>query len=281
MKKALNITKSVLTWLVVALAVCMMIFTIVSVNVFDRTERNLFGYKAFIVRTDSMSATDFSAGDLILVKNVDPSTLVEGDIISFQSTNSQNYGEIVTHKIRSLTKDAEGNPGFQTYGTTTNTNDEEIVTYNFVIGKYQTHLPGIGRFFEFLKTPPGYICCIFLPFLILILMQGISSIRLFRQYKQEQQAELQAERNQIEETRAETQRMMAELQKMREEMANAKASAANAPNPPAASLPETPESGEKASAEIGAEPESESNPEADAEKKTESGSDPEQQSNPQ
>ena len=82
MKKVLNIIKNIFVWLVVLLAVCMMIFTIVSVNSFDRTDRDIFGYKAFIVRSDSMSATDFSAGDLILVKEVDPATLKAGDIIS-------------------------------------------------------------------------------------------------------------------------------------------------------------------------------------------------------
>lgn len=161
MKKVLNIIKNIFVWLVVLLAVCMMIFTIVSVNSFDRTDRDIFGYKAFIVRSDSMSATDFSAGDLILVKEVDPSTLKAGDIISYQSTNTENYGEVVTHKIRELTTDAEGNPGFVTYGTTTDQNDENIVTYSFVLGKYQTKLPGVGKFFQFLKTTPGYIVCIF------------------------------------------------------------------------------------------------------------------------
>ena len=136
MKKALHILKTVLVWLVVALAVCMMIFTIVSVNTFDRTDRSLFGYKAFIVLSDSMSATDFSAGDLILSKEVDPSTLQAGDIISFQSTDPDNYGEVVTHKIRELTTDENGNPGFVTYGTTTGKNDETIVTDDFVLGKY-------------------------------------------------------------------------------------------------------------------------------------------------
>ncbi len=37
-------------------------------NTFDRADRSLFGYKAFIVLSDSMSATDFSAGDLVLSK---------------------------------------------------------------------------------------------------------------------------------------------------------------------------------------------------------------------
>ena len=74
MKKALNVIKTVLVWLVVILAVAMMIFTVISVTTFNKNDRNLFGYKMYIVNSDSMKATDFDAGSLIFVKNVDPST---------------------------------------------------------------------------------------------------------------------------------------------------------------------------------------------------------------
>ena len=217
--KALKIIRSIFVWLMVALAVFMMIFTIVSVSTFDRADRNLFGYKAFIVLSDSMSKTDFNAGDLVLVKAVDPSTLKEGDIIAYTSQNTTNYGETVTHKIRKLTTDANGEPGFVTYGTTTDTDDETVVTYPYVLGKYSSHIPALRTFFQFLKTTPGYIVCILIPFLLLILLEGIRCIRLFRKYKAEQQAELQAERDKIAADRAETQRMMQELLQMKAQMA--------------------------------------------------------------
>ena len=85
MKKVLEIIKTTLVWLVVLLAVSMMIFTVISVTTFNRNDRSLFGFKMYIVNSDSMAATDFNAGDLILVKEVDPSTLKEGDIITFMS----------------------------------------------------------------------------------------------------------------------------------------------------------------------------------------------------
>lgn len=110
MKKAFNITKNIFTWLVVVLAICMLIFTLVSVIILDRNDRNIFGYKAFIVLSDSMSETDFKAGDLIIAKEVDPATLQEGDIICYQSTNKESFGEIITHKIRQRTKDKNGIP---------------------------------------------------------------------------------------------------------------------------------------------------------------------------
>ena len=217
--KAMKIISSAAVWLVVALAAGMMIFTVVSVSTFDRADRSLFGYKAFIVLSDSMSKTDFSAGDLVLVREIEPASLREGDIIAYTSQNTSNYGETVTHKIRRLTTGANGEPGFVTYGTTTDTDDETVVTYPYVIGKYTGHIPKVGTFFQFLKTTPGYIVCILIPFLLLILLEGIRCIRLFRRYKSEQQAELQAERDKINVERAETQRMMQELLQMKAQMA--------------------------------------------------------------
>lgn len=226
MKKALSIIKTTLVWLVVALAVFMMIFTVISVTTFNRNDRDLFGYKAYIVNTDSMSKTDFDAGDLIFVKEVDPSTLKEGDIITFMSQDANNFGETITHKIRKLTTDAEGNPGFITYGTTTDTDDETIVTYPYVLGKYETHIPKVGTFFNFLKTTPGYFVCIFVPFMLLIIYQGINFFRLFRRYKKEQMAEMQAERDKIEAERAENAKMLAELQALKEQLESGKQPAA-------------------------------------------------------
>lgn len=218
MKKVLNIVKNILVWIIVVFSVLMMIFTVVSVNTFDRSDRNLFGYKAFIVLSDSMKATDFDAGDLVLVKEVDPSTLKEGDIISYTSQNTSNFGETVTHKIRMITTDQNGQPGFITYGTTTNTDDETVVTYDYVLGKYQTRLKGVGSFFQFLKTTPGYICCIFVPFALLILVQGINCIRLFKRYKMEQYKEIEDERTKLEQERAESQKMMSELLELKKQL---------------------------------------------------------------
>lgn len=217
-EKVLNLVKNIVTWVVVAVAVFMMIFTVISATTLNRNDRSLFGLKMYKVLSDSMKATDFAAGDLVFVKEVDPATLKEGDIVSYISQNTENFGETVTHKIRRLTTDADGNAGFVTYGTTTDTDDEKIVTYPFVVGKYQFHIPKLGYFFDFLRTTPGYIVCILIPFLLLILSQGLTSVRLFRQYKSEQNAALEEEKAKIAAEKEETQKMMAELMAMKAQM---------------------------------------------------------------
>ena len=217
MKKVLSIIKTTLVWLLVALAVFMMIFTIVSVTTFNRNDRSIFGYKAYIVNSDSMayeedgSAGLFAAGDLIFVKEVAPSELREGDVITYLSQNTESFGEAITHKIRSLTIDAEGNPGFITYGTTTGTDDETVVTYPYVLGKYQGHIPKLGSFFNFMKTTPGYIVCIFVPFMLLIIYQGV---------KKEQMEELEEERRKIEEERKQSAEMLLKLQELQAQLSS-------------------------------------------------------------
>ncbi len=218
-KKTLNILSTVLVWILVAATVGIMIFTFISVNTFDQANRSIFGYKFFIVRSDSMSATDFDAGDIVFIKSVDPSTLRVGDIISFTSQNTTNYGETVTHKIREIVTNEYGDPAFVTYGTTTNANDETSVTYPYILGKYTGKIPNVGSFFLFLKTTPGYILCIFVPFLLLILYQGYNCIQLFRRYKKEQMDELEAERLKIEEERRQAAEIMRELRELKSQMA--------------------------------------------------------------
>lgn len=218
MKKALSIIKTTFVWLMVLLAVTMMIFTVISCTTFNRNDRSLFGFKMYIVNSDSMAATDFNAGSLILVKEVDPSTLKEGDIITFMSQDTDSFGETITHKIRKLTTDAEGNPGFVTYGTTTGVDDETIVTYPYVLGQYQRHIPGIGTFFNFLKTTPGYFVCIFTPFMLIILYEGVKFFNLFRRYKKEQMEEMQAERDKIEAEKIENAKMLEELRALKAQL---------------------------------------------------------------
>lgn len=217
MKKTLQIVKNVFVWLVVVLTVLVMVFTIVSVNTFDQNDRSLFGFKFFIVQSDSMAATDFAAGDIIISRSVDVTTLEEGDIITFVSQDPNSFGETVTHKIRKVTTDTDGSIAFVTYGTTTNTDDETLAT--IIVGKYIGRIPNMGSFFLFLKTTPGYILCILVPFLALILYQGINCIALFRRYKKEQMDKITAEKEQLEQERLESQRMMAELLELKARLA--------------------------------------------------------------
>ena len=227
-KKVLGITSKVCTWLVLAFTIFMMVFTILTVSTVDKNDKSLFGRKFYIVQTDSMSKSDknkdldvhFKAGDIIIVKEIkDPTKLEAGDIISFLSTNSVSYGETVTHMIREAKTDENGKLlGYVTFGTNTGVDDEALVEPEYIFGTYSGKLPGVGKFFSFVKSTSGYIVCILVPFLLLILYNGINVIRLFRRYKKEQTAAMEAEKAEIAEEKRQTAEMLKELQALKEQL---------------------------------------------------------------
>ena len=241
-KRTLNIIYKVVAGIIMAATLFMVIFTIVSTLIFDRNDRNLFGIRFYIVLSDSMSLSEnnkddevhFDAGDIVLIKNVeDKAGLGAGDIISFISQNSDNFGETVTHKIRERIETEDGRLiAYVTYGTNTGVNDVPIEP-EYVLGKYVGKLPNVGTFFNFLKTTTGYIVCILVPFILVILYQGVNTVALFKKYKKEQMADLVAEREQIEKERAESAAMMRELLALKEQLNKQNAPGANpTENPP-------------------------------------------------
>ena len=226
-KKVLDISLKVVAWILIVFSAFMMLFTVVTVLTVDRNDRNIFGIRFYIVQTDSMSKSEnnkdmdihFNAGDIVLIQNLeDPTDLEAGDVIAFLSTNSVSYGETVTHMIRERKYENGKFVGYVTYGTNTGTNDEAVVEPEYVLGKYTGKLPGVGNFFAFVKSTPGYIVCILVPFLLLILYNGVNIIRLFRRYKKEQTAAMEAERAEIAEERKKNEDMLRELQALKEQL---------------------------------------------------------------
>ena len=219
MKKALDIAVRIITTVILIFSVCVMIFTVISVNTVGK-DADFLGYKPYIVLSDSMKDT-FAVGDLSVSKTVeDPGTLEPGDIITFTSIDPSNYGSVVTHKIREITE-YEGEPAFVTYGTTTGVDDSYPVPFDNVIGEYKFRLPKMGYFFEFLTTPAGYVTVILIPFLVLIALQGAKFFRLVRQYRAEQQAELDTQRAQAAAELEEARKMKEELERLKAQLQDA------------------------------------------------------------
>ena len=238
-KKIASVARKVLTILLIVFTLAMMAFTIFSAITFDRNERGLFGYGFYIVQSESMEINkddemaelnihgiNFAKGDLIFVKRLSDEkkkALNVGDVITFTSTNTDaSFGQTVTHLIREVVKvkdkdtGAEEVIGYKTVGTSNGmiAKDEATVYLNHIYGQYKGQLPIVGRFFAFMKTTPGYIVCILIPFLLLIIYNGLNCVRIFKQYKSEQRAEIQAERDAIEKERQQNAEMLRQLQEL-------------------------------------------------------------------
>lgn len=208
-KKALKITGNVLTGIVAVLVVVMTVLTVFSM-VFNRDgTASVFGVQAYVVQSDSMTP-EFAAGDVIFSEEVNPEELVAGDIITFISRDSASYGQTITHCIREVTT-YNGELAFITYGIATGVDDGTPAAASDVLGRYAFRIAGLGSFFEFLKSVPGYIVCILLPFLVIIGLQVANIVSAVRAARTEKAAAAAAERSRVEALEEEVARLRAQV----------------------------------------------------------------------
>ena len=208
-KKALKITGNVLTGIVAVLVVVMTVLTVFSM-VFNRDgTASVFGVQAYVVQSDSMTP-EFAAGDVIFSEEVNPEELVAGDIITFISRDSASYGQTITHCIREVTTH-NGELAFITYGIATGVDDGTPAVASDVLGRYTFRIAGLGSFFEFLKSVPGYIVCILLPFLVIIGLQIANIVSAVRAARAEKVAAAAAERSRVEALEEEVARLRAQV----------------------------------------------------------------------
>lgn len=227
-KKIFKISARVLSWLLIVFLIFTIAFMIFTVATVDKHDRTVFGYKFYIVQSDSMSESElnkdmdvhFNAGDIVIVDELtdkEKTQLKAGDIISFISTNDDSVGETITHMIKSVEYDERGNfLGYKTFGTNKGKIDKATVEPSFVLGKYSARLPMLGHFFAFVKTTTGYITCILIPFLLLILYNGANIVRLLLGSSREKRAARDAEhRAEVDSERRKNEEMKRELEELR------------------------------------------------------------------
>lgn len=144
MKIAIKILQSLLAVLLCC-ALLLNLWMLVQQLVLKREAPEVFGYSQYIVTSGSMEPV-FSAGDMILVRNEKSYEL--GDIVTFHDP----AGQTVTHKI---VGSVEGQ--FITQGVANNTEDDDLLPPERIIGKLQVVVPGAGWVMNFLRTPLGIL----------------------------------------------------------------------------------------------------------------------------
>lgn len=113
-------------------------------------------------------------GDVIIVKEVLPETLENGDIITYNGTEGSFAGLVITHQIVEDPVEINDVYYFQTQGTAEGSILDPQITEEQVIGKYIFTVPLLNYLFNFFMTPWGLLVFI----LILVLTFGSELIRL-------------------------------------------------------------------------------------------------------
>ena len=123
----------------------------------------LFGYKAFTIASGSMEPT-LNIGDVIVVKGINEADIKEQDIITFQEGEGNVYN--VTHRIVEIIKNENGTFSYQTKGDANNSNDDNLVKYENIVGKYKFKISKIGNWVVQIQTTCGIVIAILVVYLI-------------------------------------------------------------------------------------------------------------------
>ena len=129
-----------------------LIIYIMTIKIFPNQVEELIGYNLFVILTDSMEPV-IQTGSVVLVKNLNENEEpLEGEIITF---NVDRLGKeaIFTHYYRGKELEEDGSIRYLTEAALANRYDEYISHREDIIGTYVLHIPYVGKFVLFLKSP--------------------------------------------------------------------------------------------------------------------------------
>lgn len=142
---------------------------------------NLFGVQFLSIQTDSMYPT-LKAGDLAIDTPVkDFSKLRPKDIITYWTVID---GERVlnTHRIENVF-DGGGYFIFETKGDHNTSVDPLTVHESEVVGKYQFHIGGAGKVFDYLQTSTGFFIVVLLPVILFFILNLVQFFKALFEYQ--------------------------------------------------------------------------------------------------
>ena len=127
----------------------------------------LVGLQVFTVLSGSMEPT-YHVGSLIYVKEVDPFTLREGDVITFLLDEET----VATHRVVGVVPDEEDSTvvRFRTKGDANQAEDGSLVHYKNVIGTPVFTIPYLGYIANYIQNPPGTYIAISAGAILLLLV---------------------------------------------------------------------------------------------------------------
>ena len=146
----------------------------------------IFGYKPFIVLSGSMES-QINVGDLVIVKDVDTSTLKKDDVIAFRDTKDI----VTTHRIKEVIIE-DGETCFITKGDANNTEDQDFVYPDMVEGVYKTRIAKLGKMILFIQQPLGFTILMMSIFIFCILIYIYQNRKIDQEFRFKNEEERKA-----------------------------------------------------------------------------------------
>ena len=124
---------------------------------------SLFGYKFLIELSNSMEET-INVGDLVVIKEKNPTKIEVGDILSFKGDKDV----IITHRVTDISKNND-DIYFETKGDNNASLDVDLVSSKNIEGVMVTRVRHAGTILKFLSTTAGkIITCLVIVIIFLV-----------------------------------------------------------------------------------------------------------------
>lgn len=144
-----RIFSAVRTVFVYALAILIVLAAVLFAA--DRSpDKSIFGYRYYIVLTESMSPV-YHSGDMVIVKRCGAESVAEGDAITFNPSSSSDA--YLTHRVTQKLENYEGTgvTCFRTKGDANDAEDSFLIDESRLIGKVTFHVPVLGTAVRFVQ----------------------------------------------------------------------------------------------------------------------------------
>jgi len=127
-----------------------------------------YGWRLDAVLSSSMEPR-LNVGGLVITRPVEPDQIKVGDIILFHSPLG---GRLTTHRVTDIKMTSPLH--FQTKGDANEDPDPFIVPAENVVGRVCLHVPYLGYLAQFVKSRLGFLLALYLPGIIIVILEGIS-----------------------------------------------------------------------------------------------------------
>lgn len=220
-KKAASVVVSVVMWIIILVAALFSFTTLATKD--DGSVSSLAGFTPLTVQSESMEPT-FGENDLIIIQQCDPSTLKEGDIVTFHTIIDNQYA-LNTHRIVSINQ-VNGLNSYTTKGDNNDLADQHVIADGDIVGKYAFKIPYLGAVMDVLSSTWGFLIIIVLPMLLFFIYQVYHLVIVGMNLKRAMAEEDRMK--QAEAARAEAEAALAEAKRLKAEAEAALASAKSA-----------------------------------------------------
>lgn len=114
-------------------------------------------YNTYTIRTDSMEPV-LNVGDIIVVEDISPDDINEGDIVAFYvDVTNDGVDDVIIHYIDEIIQFDEDTLVFKSKPEISNLQDRWVIEETDIIGIYKYQVDGIGKILLFLNSWVGRI----------------------------------------------------------------------------------------------------------------------------